>query len=460
MDLLTPLPKYTADKEYSEKEVIRLGIEMCTALQLCEQRKIIHRDIKPENIFVNNFQQYKLGDFGIARQLEQSTMHLSQKGTASYMAPEVEKGLACDATVDLYSLGLVLYRLANQHRMPFLDAEKQLLTPMDRVQANRRRLEGEQLPPPCDASEQLSAVILCACNSNPKRRFSSATAMKRALESLLDSDAQKPQPQSPLPPKEEPKPTPLPQETQVDEAENVPDAAKRSNFRVRIVCLLIVLLSIVAVGGFFFVRGYIPEPIVEETTAESNLAEEYLLQADSYSEQGDELSAREVLLTAQKKISSDNDKYPQILQSLIQVDINLAEEATDDAEATMYRQEAIGYLEKIIANGWGTFTTYSSMIVLYQKEGDLEAAEQILLEIQETYAEDYRWYKRAAFLEISKQESLEAAERDYTDFLQYYEQALTLYGESDEDNEMAVLGVQYSEVEAAGYFENDGGDNE
>ncbi len=252
----------------------------------------------------------------------------------------------------------------------------------------------------------------------------------------------------------------MPQETQVDETENVPNTAKRKNYRGRIVGFLIVLLCIVAVGGFFFVRGYIPEPIVEETTAESNLAEEYLLQADSYSEQGDELSAREVLLTAQKKISSDNDKYPQILQSLIQVDINLAEEATDDAEATMYRQEAIGYLEKIIANGWGTFTTYSSMIVLYQKEGDLEAAEQILLEIQETYAEDYRWYKRAAFLEISKQESLEAAERDYTDFLQYYEQALALYGESDEDNEMAVLGVQYSEVEAAGYFENDGGDNE
>ena len=92
MELLTPFNSYVCDKTLSEQEVIKLGIDLCTALELCARRNIIHRDIKPENIFVNPFGDFKLGDFGIARKLENVTGGLSQKGTYNYMAPEIEKG--------------------------------------------------------------------------------------------------------------------------------------------------------------------------------------------------------------------------------------------------------------------------------------------------------------------------------------------------------------------------------
>ena len=181
MELLTPLNTHISNRKMTEDEVIKLGTDLCTALELCARKNVIHRDIKPENIFVNQFGDFKLGDFGVARKLENLTAGLSQKGTYNYMAPEIVRGEAYDSTADLYSLGLVLYRFVNKNRLPFLDTERQLLNPNERMAAARRRLDGEPLPPPCEASQALSQVILCACSPDPMNRFSSATAMKNAL---------------------------------------------------------------------------------------------------------------------------------------------------------------------------------------------------------------------------------------------------------------------------------------
>lgn len=181
MELLTPLTHYISDRNLSEQDVIKLGVDICTALELCAKRDVIHRDIKPENIFINQFGDFKLGDFGIARKLENATGSLSRKGTPNYIAPEIERGSRYDATVDLYSLGLVLYRFMNNNRLPFLNNELQLPNPNERMKAIRRRLNGELLPVPCDASPEMAQVIMCACDFDPQKRFANATAMKNAL---------------------------------------------------------------------------------------------------------------------------------------------------------------------------------------------------------------------------------------------------------------------------------------
>lgn len=181
MELLTSFNTYICDKKLTEEEVIKLGCDICTALEICSKRNIIHRDIKPENIFINDFGYFKLGDFGIARKMENMTGGLSQKGTFNYMAPEVANSSDYDARVDTYSLGIVLYRLLNGNRLPFLDTEKQLLNPNERKNAVDRRLRGEALPAPCDASAEMANLILRACAFNPEERFASATEMKKAL---------------------------------------------------------------------------------------------------------------------------------------------------------------------------------------------------------------------------------------------------------------------------------------
>ncbi len=181
MELLQPFSSYIANKKMTEAEVINLGIDLCSALEVCGKRNIIHRDIKPENIFINSFGDFKLGDFGIARKMENMTGGLSQKGTYNYMAPEVANSGNYDARVDIYSLGIVLYRLLNDNRLPFIETEQQLLNPNERRNAVERRLRGEALVPPCNASKDVAGIVMCACAYKPEARFSNATAMKNAL---------------------------------------------------------------------------------------------------------------------------------------------------------------------------------------------------------------------------------------------------------------------------------------
>ena len=73
MELLTPLFTYIREHTLTVRDVIQLGIDICHALEVCQKYNIIHRDIKPENIFVSDIGTFKLGDFGIARQLEKTS---------------------------------------------------------------------------------------------------------------------------------------------------------------------------------------------------------------------------------------------------------------------------------------------------------------------------------------------------------------------------------------------------
>ena len=182
MEYLTSFMEYYAGKNLTEKEVMKLGIDLCKALEYCGQLHIIHRDIKPENIFVSRFGDFKLGDFGIARELEKTMSTLSKKGTYSYMAPEMYRGEKYDSRVDIYALGLVLYKLMNHNRLPFLNLEKQLITYRDKENALTRRMSGEVPADPADAGKEFAEIILKACAYDPKERYQTPGEFRQALE--------------------------------------------------------------------------------------------------------------------------------------------------------------------------------------------------------------------------------------------------------------------------------------
>lgn len=181
MELLTPFDSFVSNPEFTQKDVIRLGVDICTALENCEQNHVVHRDIKPDNIFISRFGEYKLGDFGIARKLEATQANLSRKGTLNFMAPEVYKSEQYGSNVDIYSLGMVLYTLLNNNRIAFLPPYPQPITYKDNELALSRRLSGEPLCLPCNASSSLGNVILKACAYNPLERYQTATEFKNAL---------------------------------------------------------------------------------------------------------------------------------------------------------------------------------------------------------------------------------------------------------------------------------------
>ena len=185
MELLHPLLPYVYEHPMARRDIIKLGIDICKALELCQRYNIIHRDIKPENIFISDNGDYKLGDFGIARTIERTTSGLSKKGTYSYMAPEVYAGREYGFSVDTYSLGLVLYRMLNKNRGPFLPQPPEAITFSSREQALARRMSGEPLPRPFYGEGRLGEIVLKACAFDPKERYSSPQQLRQELEAIL-----------------------------------------------------------------------------------------------------------------------------------------------------------------------------------------------------------------------------------------------------------------------------------
>lgn len=202
MELLTPLMK-ALHLVQTEKQIIRFGMDMCSALIACQEENIIHRDIKPQNVFVSDKGQFKLGDFGIARTIERTTVATASIGTFSYMAPEVRNSQTYNHKADIYSLGLMLYWLLNERRLPFLPMPPAAFDGDDLALAQGRRFSGEPFAPPKNGSEYLKALVMTACSYVPKNRFCSAQAMYNALQALDQGNI--PAPRFP-----EPSPNPVP----------------------------------------------------------------------------------------------------------------------------------------------------------------------------------------------------------------------------------------------------------
>ena len=210
MELLTPLPKILKNG-FSEKLVIKLGLDICNALILCKSKNIVHRDIKPQNIFVSEDKNFKLGDFGIAKTAERTTSG-TKTGTYKYMAPEVYNNQPYGHAADIYSLGMVLYWLLNERRTPFLPLPPKTPTATDEERARDSRFAGLPIPEPAHGSNELKRIVLKACAFSPEDRYKNAAEMRNDLFSLVrkgDYTAQNPRMKAPIA-KEPPMRAPVP----------------------------------------------------------------------------------------------------------------------------------------------------------------------------------------------------------------------------------------------------------
>lgn len=184
MEYLTPLNKYIRQNGMTLGDVIRLGLNMCDALTLCHNNGVMHRDIKEANIFISDSGNYKLGDFGVAKVAIETTQAGSIKGTASYMAPEIYLREPYDTSVDIYSLGIVLYKLLNNQRLPFMPDAPAQFTVDDKNAAEARRLKGDTPPLPANAKNRLGEIIVKACSAKATR-YAKAEELKADLQGVL-----------------------------------------------------------------------------------------------------------------------------------------------------------------------------------------------------------------------------------------------------------------------------------
>src|SRR5215831_4416641 len=97
-------------------EVVDIARQICDALETAHEKGVVHRDLKPANVMISN-SRIKLLDFGLAKLQDDATLTGSKiMGTPAYMAPEQLAGQTCDARVDVYALGLLLYEMATGKR--------------------------------------------------------------------------------------------------------------------------------------------------------------------------------------------------------------------------------------------------------------------------------------------------------------------------------------------------------
>lgn len=168
------------DRGMRVSELIRVVTEIGRALDYAHSRGFVHRDIKPENILFREDGTAVLSDFGIARVVDH-TPSVSRSGTVmgtpQYMSPEQAAGRALDGRSDIYSLGVVFYRMLTGD-VPF-KAETAVSTGIKHLQEPIPRLPSYLAP--------FQEVVDRALAKRPETRFQTGAELAAALEAVRAS---------------------------------------------------------------------------------------------------------------------------------------------------------------------------------------------------------------------------------------------------------------------------------
>ncbi|WP_020467987.1 protein kinase domain-containing protein [Zavarzinella formosa] len=165
-------------------EVLRIGRETAEGLAAAHAIGLVHRDIKPANIWLESPRnRVKILDFGLARLAAQES-GLTQQGaiigTPAYMSPEQARGAAVDARCDLFSLGVVLYRMSTG-RQPFHGED---------IVSTLMEVAMHDPSPPVmvnfELPQELSDLVMKLLEKDSAKRVASAGVVIAALKKIED----------------------------------------------------------------------------------------------------------------------------------------------------------------------------------------------------------------------------------------------------------------------------------
>ncbi len=176
------LRQILSEGRISRERALGIAINVLDALEYIHENGVVHRDLKPENIMVDDHDNIKLIDFGIAGDSEARRLTYANftatLGTADYISPEQVKGKRGDARSDIYAMGVILYEMLTG-RQPFSGSSP--------LEIMNDRLLNFPMPPSVadpEVSPQLQEVLYRALERDPKNRYGNARDFAHDLRHL------------------------------------------------------------------------------------------------------------------------------------------------------------------------------------------------------------------------------------------------------------------------------------
>ncbi|MGN8225965.1 serine/threonine-protein kinase [Gracilimonas sp. BCB1] len=175
----SPITAYCREQNCSVKEKIELFKKVLSAVQYAHENLTIHRDLKPDNILVDRHGNVKILDFGISKLLEDDDIDLTRTNaqvlTLRYASPEQIKNGVITTASDIYSLGIILYKLLTgkepfkldkltRYQVEKVIVEKEPPTPSSIVEGGlKTKLKGD-----------IDAILMKAIRKEPESRYRTA----------------------------------------------------------------------------------------------------------------------------------------------------------------------------------------------------------------------------------------------------------------------------------------------
>lgn len=167
------LEKYMRRHLMTHLEAVNLGLDLCAALAICRRAGFLYIDLKPGNIFLTKGKEYRIGDLGFAELDSLQYTSLPGKYRSPYSPPEIQDALnTLNSTADTYSVGMILYQIYNDGKLPHIPAESE-----------------EPIPTPVNADYEIAEIIMKAIAPDPKDRWQDPMQMGQALVAYMQRNS-------------------------------------------------------------------------------------------------------------------------------------------------------------------------------------------------------------------------------------------------------------------------------